>query len=86
MDHEAARLLAFRFMVTTGQRADAVFASCRRTLGFRGRQRTRVVWADAFDLLVVLIADSPTFAARILRAVEAAERRSVTREAGRAVA
>lgn len=75
MDDAAARMLAFRFMVSTDQRADAVFARCRRVLGFRGRQRCRVVWADAYELMAVLIAENPLFAARIRRQVAAAERR-----------
>ncbi len=75
MDNLDARILAFQFMASTHQRADAVFAMCRRVLGFRGRQRSRVVWSDAYELLAVLIADSETFAASIRRRVEAAARK-----------
>lgn len=77
MDPLDARLLAFRFMVSTERRADDVYRWCRRLLGHRDRLRAmRVVWSDAFDLLVILITDSETFAAGIRRRVHAAERRA----------
>lgn len=77
MDDAAARLLAFEFMVATDRRAVDVYRLCRRVLGHRAtRRECRALWSDAFDLLVVLIADSETFAAGIQRRVRAAGRRS----------
>lgn len=74
MDDAAARLLAFRYMTTTARRAPDVYRWCRRLLGHRDRHRDcGALWSDAFDLLVVLIADSETFAAGIARRVAAAE-------------
>ncbi|MCG5239543.1 hypothetical protein MCW82_07145 [Azospirillum doebereinerae] len=77
MDDLSARVLAFHFMASTDRRADDVYRMCRRLLGHREtRREARAVWSDAFDLLVVLIADSETFAAGIRRRVLAAGRRS----------
>lgn len=74
MDDAAARLLAFRYMTTTARRAPDVYRWCRRLLGHRDRRRDcAALWSDAFDLLVVLLADSETFAAGIARRVAAAE-------------
>ncbi len=70
MDEPSARLLAFEFMARTDRRASDVYRMCRRVLGHRATRRDeRAVWSDAFDLLVVLIADSETFAAGIRRRV-----------------
>ncbi|WP_372394015.1 hypothetical protein ABMY26_00930 (plasmid) [Azospirillum sp. HJ39] len=75
MDDAAARLLAFRYMASTDRRAADVYRWCRRLLGHRDRARDcNALWSDAFDLLVVLIADSETFAAGIARRVAVAER------------
>lgn len=66
----SARLLAFRFMCLTDCRADDVYRLCRRLLGHRETCReTRAPWSDAFDLLVILISDSETFAASVRRYV-----------------
>lgn len=87
MNETDARVLAFRFMVSTDHRAVQVYRMCRRVLGHReARLDCRVVWSDAFDLLVVLIADSETFAAGIRRRVLAAERNSTMAEFKKAVA
>ena len=87
MNETDARVLAFRFMVSTDHRAVQVYRMCRRVLGHReARRDCRVVWSDAFDLLVVLIADSETFAAGIRRRVHAAERNSTMAEFKKAVA
>lgn len=81
MDDAAARLLGFRYMVSTDRRAADVYRWCRRLLGHRDRRRDcTALWSDAFDLLVVLIADSELFAAGIRRRVLAAEQGSTKTE------
>lgn len=75
MDILDAQVLAFRYMTSTDRRAPDVYRWCRRLLGHRDRRRDcRAVWSDAFGLLVVLIADSETFAAGVARRVAVAER------------
>ncbi|WP_372400762.1 hypothetical protein ABMY26_36460 (plasmid) [Azospirillum sp. HJ39] len=87
MDILDAQVLAFRYMTLTDRRAPDVYRWCRRMLGHRDcRRDCRAVWSDAFGLLVVLIADSETFAAGIARRVAVAERNSTKTELGRAVA
>lgn len=84
MDDHSARLLAFEFMATTDRRAGDVYRMCRRVLGHRAtRRECRAVWSDAFDLLVVLIGDSETFAAGVRRRVDAAGRTSAARNSAK---
>lgn len=73
-----ARTLAARFMATTHRTVGDVATEALRLLGHPPRKcAARLIWSDVLELVAVLIAESPTYAARLRRAVAAADRRAV---------
>lgn len=95
MTEVEARRLAIDWIYTRPHSADPdrgpakAMQDLRRLYGHRdskttGRRLWR--WAHVYDLMWPLLLESPTYAARIRRAIAAAERRGVERNTQRAVA